>query len=77
MENVGPAPAHKVQVMLGGLGQTQFLPQFPPDPEAQVFGVKQDTVGVKDDAIQIQLAHTLPMSVRKCMSCQEMGLQAA
>ena len=41
------------------------------------LGVEQHPVHVKYNALDLQLRHTFPMSVRKCMSWKEMGLQAA
>ena len=43
----------------------------------EVLGVEKGAVGVKDGPRQTQRAHTLPMSVRKCMSWKEMGLAAS
>ena len=48
-----------------------------PHGAGQALGVKKGAVRVKDDPLKLQPAHTLPMSVRKCMSWKEMGLQAA
>ena len=54
------------------------LPGHPqPDLQGQPLGVEEGAVGVKDGPRQTQCGHTFPMSVRKCMSWKEMGLQAA
>lgn len=77
LKNVGTVLAHELQIGFSHLGPAHFPADGQPGLLGETLGVEQHPVYIKDDAFYLQAGHTFPMSVRKCMSWKEMGLQAA
>ena len=77
LEHGGAVQTDKIQIFLGGAGEIHFPAHVPPDLVHQRLGVEEGAVGIEDYCVEVQSTHTLPMSVRLCMSVQVMGSQAA
>ena len=55
----------------------KFLSYGQPGLVGQSFRIKENAVHIEDNALESKLTHTLPMSLRMCISWKEMGAQAA
>ena len=69
--------SHKLQIVFTYLGPAHLVSHSQPGLLGEPLGIKEDAVHIKDNPLEREPAHTLPMSVRICMSWKEMGLQAA
>ena len=75
--NIRAVLSHKFQIILADLGPAKFLSYGQPGLVGQSFRIKENAVHVEDNALESKLTHTLPMSLRMCISWKEMGAQAA